>query len=99
MKHWLNSIFAAIAAVALLVLSGCGTSKNTPMSRNWQAFTTRYNVYYNGKTHYDEQLKEMEGKYEDDYSRRVLIHPAEARADQKQHPRNLYEKTGNAREG
>ena len=54
------------------------------MSRNWQAFTTRYNVYYNGKTHYDEQLKEMEGKYEDDYSRRVLIHPAEARADQKQ---------------
>ncbi len=66
------------------LLSACGTKKNTATSRNWQAFTTRYNVFYNGKEHYNEQIKEMEGKYEDDYSRFVLTHPAEARADQKQ---------------
>lgn len=53
------------------------------MSRNWQAFTTRYNVYFNGKEHYIEQLQQMERDYEDDYSRRLLTHPAEARADQK----------------
>lgn len=53
------------------------------MSRNWQAFTTRYNVYFNGSEHYKEQLKDMEDKYEDDYTRRLLIHPAEARADTK----------------
>lgn len=70
-------------AVAVLLFVSCGTKKNTPMSRNWQAFTTRYNVYFNGKEHYNEQLEDMEGKYEDDYTRRVLIHPAEARADQK----------------
>lgn len=64
-------------------LAGCGTKKNTATSRNWQAFTTRYNVYYNGHEHYMEQIKEMEGRYEDDYSRFVLTHPAEARADQK----------------
>ena len=70
---------AAITAGAV----SCGTNRNTPASRNWQAFTTRYNVYYNGKTNYDEQLKEMLTNYEDDYSQRVLIHPAEARNDKK----------------
>ncbi len=53
------------------------------MSRQWQAFTTRYNVYYNGDEHYKEQLKNMERNYEDDYTRRTLMHPAEARADNK----------------
>lgn len=69
--------------LSLLFLGSCGTKKNTAMSRNWQAFTTRYNVYFNGKEHYNEQLAEMERNYEDDYSRRVLTHPAEARADAK----------------
>lgn len=53
------------------------------MSRQWQAFNTRYNVYFNGHEHYVEQLKAMEKAYEDDYSRMLLTHPAEARGDQK----------------
>ena len=69
--------------LSLLFFGSCGTKKNTAMSRNWQAFTTRYNVYFNGREHYNEQLAEMERNYEDDYSRRVLTHPAEARADAK----------------
>lgn len=69
--------------VCTLLLAACGTKKNTPLSRQWQAFNTRYNVYFNGKKHYDEQLKAMEAGYQDDYTRTVLIHPAEARADQK----------------
>lgn len=76
--------FAALAAllVCLLVVS-CSTKKNTAMSRQWQAFNTRYNVYFNGSEHYDETLKKMEEEYEDDYTRRLLMHPAEARADEK----------------
>lgn len=77
----------AIASVMIILMTiltgGCGVKKNTPASRNWQAFTTRYNVYYNGKVHYDENLKELENSYQDDYSQRVLIHPAEARANDK----------------
>lgn len=69
------------ALLMLVILSACSTKKNTPTSRNWQAFTTRYNVYYNGKTHYDEQLKQMVGDYQDDYSQQLKIHPAEARND------------------
>ena len=71
------------AAVIVCMLPSCSTKKNTPASRNWQAFTTRYNVYFNGSEHYKETLKEMEDKYEDDYSRLLLTHPAEARADSK----------------
>lgn len=75
-------VTAALLAVMCFFVS-CGTKKNTAMSRNWQAFTTRYNVYFNGHEHYVEQLQAMESAYEDDYSRRLLTHPAEARADEK----------------
>lgn len=81
-RHW-QGIAAVLAVAVLTVMAGCGTKKNTAFSRNWQAFTTRYNVYFNGAEHYDEQLKNMEEKYEDDYTRTLLTHPAEARADDK----------------
>ena len=72
-----------MALIFILLASACGTKKNTAGSRAWQSFTTRYNVYFNGKEHFDEQLKTMEQAYEDDYTRTVLTHPAEAKADQK----------------
>lgn len=71
------------AVVILLALAACSVNKNTATSRRWQEFTTRYNVYYNGSEHYNEQLKTMEKGYQDDYSRRVLMHPAEAHSDPK----------------
>ena len=74
---------AVAAAMFMLTLAACSTKKNTPMSRQWQAFNTRYNVYYNGDEHYKETLKAMETSYEDDYTRTLLTHPAEAKADQK----------------
>lgn len=66
-----------------ILLGSCSTKKNTPATRQWQAFNTRYNVYFNGSEHYKETLSEMENKYEDDYTRRVLTHPAVAKSDQK----------------
>ena len=62
--------------VAVMIFEACSAKKNTAGSRFWQAFTTRYNVYYHGKTNYDEQIKILENDYEDDYSQRVFIHPA-----------------------
>lgn len=72
-----------MALVVPLLIVACSTKKNTAGSRQWQAFNTRYNVYFNGSEHYKEQLADMERDYEDDYTRTVLIHPAEARADNK----------------
>lgn len=73
----------AVAALgaSLLLLPSCSNKTNTPASRRWQEFTTRYNVYYNGDTHLKETLAEMERTYEDDYSRILPIHPAEARTN------------------
>lgn len=66
-----------------LCLMACSTKKNTPATRQWQAFNTRYNVYFNGSEHFKETLSDMESNYEDDYSRRVLTHPAVARNEPK----------------
>lgn len=62
-------------------LPACTTKKNTAATRQWQAFNTRYNVYFNGDLHFQETLSEMEKNYEDDYSRQLLMHPVEARVD------------------
>ena len=68
---------------ALVVLQGCSMKKNTATTRGYTAFITRYNIYYNGDTHYKETLKDMESAYEDDYSRLMFIHPAAAKADER----------------
>lgn len=83
MKNKRLSYFVVALVCLITVLSSCSTKKNTAGSRNWQAFTTRYNVYYNGSEHYKEQLKSMESEYEDDYTRLVLMHPAEAKGNTK----------------
>ncbi|MDE7154066.1 MAG: tetratricopeptide repeat protein [Muribaculaceae bacterium] len=57
--------------------------KNTAASRNYSAFITRYNIYYNGDKHYKETLQEMEKNYEDDYTRLLYAHPADARENPK----------------
>jgi len=67
----------------LILISACSPSKNTAASRHYQAFITKYNIYYNGDEHFKEQLHDMESKYEDDYTRFVMMHPAEARANPK----------------
>lgn len=74
-------LLLGVLATMFVALSSCSTKKNTALSRNWQAFTTRYNVYFNGSEHYKETLKAMEQGYEDDYTRQVLMHPAEAKGD------------------
>lgn len=76
-----RSLCVVATILVIAALSACSLKKNTAASRNYTAFITRYNIYYNGDTHYKETLDEMEKKYEDDYSRLVFTHPAEARAD------------------
>ncbi|MDE6085367.1 MAG: tetratricopeptide repeat protein, partial [Muribaculaceae bacterium] len=67
----------------LFLLQGCSANKNTAANRRYQEFITRYNIHYNGDTHYKETLHDMESKYEDDFTRLLFTHPAEARAVEK----------------
>lgn len=78
-----NFLFLALVVLALATLSSaCSSKKNTAARRQYTAFITRYNIYFNGDTHYKETLADMENKYEDDYSSRMLfMHPVEAKND------------------
>lgn len=94
MRIALKIFYTLLGLVVCVALAACGTKKNTPVSRQWQAFNTRYNVYFNGITNYDEQLQAMESAYQDDYTRITLIHPAEAHADPKRpRPTGSFDRT------
>ncbi len=69
--------------VLISALFSCSAKKNNAANRKYQAFITRYNIYFNGDTHFKETIKEMEGKYEDDYSQLLFMHPTEARINTK----------------
>jgi len=69
----------AVAFILGMAGASCSTRKNTAATRRYQAFITKYNIYYNGDTHYKETLHDMESTYEDDYSQLVLMHPVEAK--------------------
>lgn len=78
----------------IILLAACSNKTNTARSRFWQSFTTKYNVYFHGKTNYDEQEKAMLTAYEDDYSQRLFMHPAEARSNPKApQPTGSFERT------
>ena len=77
-RHFLP-IAATVSVMVAAMCAACSPKKNTAATRNYQAFITRYNIYYNGDKHYKETLADMEQKYEDDYSGRVLMHPVEAK--------------------
>lgn len=80
-----RSILASVAALAALAMAlmSCSPKKNTSANRRYQEFITRYNIHFNGDTHYKETLKEMETAYEDDFSRLLFIHPAASKGDEK----------------
>lgn len=77
-------VFYLCLTALAIGLAGCNAQKkNTAAARQYTAFITRYNIYYNGDTHYKETLAELEKNYEDDYTRRLYMHPAEAKNDTK----------------
>lgn len=67
----------------LILFGACSKKNNTPALRQWEAFNTRFNVYFNGLEHFNEQLAEMEKTYEDDYTKLLPINPAEAYSNPK----------------
>ena len=70
--------YILILVFSVLATTSCSTKKNTSMSRFYQSFTTRYNVYFNGNEHYQQTIKALEKGYEDDYSQLVFVHPVDA---------------------
>ncbi len=66
------------------LLWSCSTKKNTKASRFYHAFNSRYNIYFNGKTSFDEQLNAMQNGYKESYSDRILMFPISAQPKDKE---------------
>ncbi len=65
--------------IALLVLFfaafACSTKKDTVVSRNFHAITTKYNVLFNGKEAFKEGIEDINNNYKDDWFQRLPIEP------------------------
>lgn len=78
-----NAVLLLAVLVTAVALASCSPKRNNAATRKYQAFITRYNIYYNGDEHFKETIKQLEATYQDDYSKRVYLHPVEAKADPK----------------
>ena len=67
MKSQTRHIFW-IAAVLCIVVTACSTKKNTATNRAWHSFTTRYNVFFNGKEAYKTGFETKENGNRDNYT-------------------------------
>lgn len=80
--------------LVILALVSCSPKKNTAFTRFYHSFTTRYNVYFNGIENYKEQIKKMEGEYEDNFTDLLYMHPAQAYANSKDpQPSGSFDRT------
>lgn len=73
MKNYIKFGLGSLLFVVLLV--GCSVKKNTWTSRTSQAMNTRFNVYFNGTTSYEEGLKNIQLANVEDYSSIIVMYP------------------------
>ncbi|MDR0811130.1 MAG: tetratricopeptide repeat protein, partial [Paludibacter sp.] len=61
--------------VAIFFAAGCSLKKNTAYTRNYQALNTKFNVYFNGYTSYNEGLKAINDANADNFSTVIPMYP------------------------
>ncbi len=66
------------------MLWSCSTKKNTKASRFYHAFNSRYNIYYNGKTSFDEAFLSLQNGHKESYSDRIYMFPVSAQPKNKE---------------
>ncbi len=64
-----------LVIIFILVLFSCSTKKNTFLSRNFHAVTTKNNVLFNGQQAFLKGLKTISEKHEDNFWKRLQIEP------------------------
>lgn len=68
-------------AFLLLAAISCGTKKDTFVSRNYQALTTKYNVLFNGKEALQKGIEDIQNNYKDDWFEQLPIEPIDFEED------------------
>lgn len=77
----------------MLLLWSCSTKKNTKVSRFYHAFTTRYNIYFNGKQAFDEALRSQQEGYKENYSEQIFMYPISAQPKDKAETGGPFDRT------
>jgi TolA-binding protein len=71
-----------IAFLVLFVAAfACSTKKDTVVSRNFHAITTKYNVLFNGKEAFKKGIEDINNNYKDEWFQRLPIEPIEFEED------------------
>lgn len=73
-----------LLCLTAFLFSGCAS--NTPMNRKIKGMTTKYNVYFNGNEAYEKALSDLEKSTNDDYTKRLLLHPVNQYANSESTP-------------
>ena len=60
--------------MALLLLSGCSTKKNTITRRMYHNLTSHYNIYFNGEASIKNGEKQLRSAVKDDYSKVLRVY-------------------------
>lgn len=87
-----KGFYYILLSLTALVLWSCSTKKNTKASRFYHAFNTQYNIYFNGKTSFDEALKSLNNGYKENYSDRIWMYPISAQPKEKQTPGGPFDR-------
>ena len=72
--HRRINIFVTIGVVALLLLSGCSTKKNTITRRMYHNLTSHYNIYFNGEASLKDGTKQLRNAVKDDYTNVLRVY-------------------------
>ncbi len=60
----------------MVMVTGCGTKRNTWLSRHYQALVTKYNVLWNGEQAYKEGMLKLYTQGSDDYGQVLPVMPS-----------------------
>lgn len=87
-----KGFYYIISLVLIGLLVACSTKKNTRASRFYHAVNSRYNIYYNGKTSFDEALASLQNGYKENFSERILMYPISAQPKEKQQTGGAFDR-------
>lgn len=65
----------------IAVIASCSTKKDSVISRNYHALTTKYNILFNGNNAFDKGIDEINNSYRDDWFLQLPLEPIEFEED------------------
>ena len=73
--RYLRTAFYSLMLPLISVVTGCSTSRNTAVSRSYQALVTKYNVYFNGNEAYRKGYEAQEKAKSDNLLEILDLYP------------------------